>query len=945
MPRLSSRTRCGSRAERRSGFELRSLPLESPSAKGSSPALHASGAVSSRSPSSSPSSTAIAPWVLASTLTIAALFAGRPAEGQPGLSGAPDEKVRWTVGVEPAGGAGPGGVVEVVATYTLEKGWHIYAPDMKGIGVPTRLRVEGPGVTAEGDPSFPKPIEHEIPELGEVQRLLEGSGAIRQKLRLPENAAAGENISLRVQLDYQTCDANTCLPPQKDVPFEVRVAVVATAESVVPVEAAATTGTTPTSETPLLPLPTETRSGLEPGPGIGKSPQIGVGIRGGPSLLGGDDDEPHARWTVRVEPAELRRGAEFSVVAAVECAKGWYVYPAKTDAGFATKIAIESRVLEPRGEIGNPPLTTKTDPEGNPLPVVLNGAFSQRYRVRPNASEGELKVDVVVEYATCNGPICDIPKTERHPVVIRVLPGEPVSADPPVPAVAESGPPSSGSPREAEISATGATTLGPGGTGSSERGEDGLWHFIYLVVLGGIFTLFMPCTYPLIPLTISYFTKQAETRGSSPLILALVYGAGIILSFVLIGVVVGIGAAQGQSVIGLAANPWLNLGIGILLVVMGLSMIGLFSIRLPSGWMSWFTRASATSGSSYVGVLVLGLGLCVLTFTCTAPIMGLILAGAASESEGAFARAILGMAVFGTTIAIPFVLLALFPSKVKSLPKAGDWMSVLKVTLGFVEIFAALKFLSSADLVWKDFREPLANGEPDLWLTRETFLVIWSCLSLTTGLYLLGSIRLASDSGVVGPFRMLCGATFLFFAIYFFRSADGAPLHDIFDPLVPPPPEVSAGSPRESNGTRYPSVPSVTGSPGARELPGPRVLITHAWEEGLELAKNEGLPALVDFTGPTCLTCRLMEGKVFPELPELLAKVVQIRLNTDSNPRQAENLELQARLVRTAARPYYALIDPRQPFEPKGIFGPPPTALTTAALRKTFADWLGPLVE
>lgn len=252
-----------------------------------------------------------------------------------------------------------------------------------------------------------------------------------------------------------------------------------------------------------------------------------------------------------------------------------------------------------------------------------------------------------------------------------------------------------------------------------EEEELSLWAFLAFAVTAGLFTLLMPCTYPMIPITISFFTKQADTREGKVWPLSLTYGGGIVLIFVLIGVVVG------PLIVQFAVHWATNLLIGGMFVFFAFSLFGLVDLQPPAFLMNVAGKASMRGG--FVGVFLMGATLVVTSFTCTAPFVGTLLSVGASTGDRDLTRVALGMGVFGLTMAIPFVLLSLLPGKVAQMPKSGMWMKTLKVTLGFVELAAALKFLSNFELAlhWEI-------------LPNHVFLALWIVIFLGAAIYLSG---------------------------------------------------------------------------------------------------------------------------------------------------------------------------------------------------------------
>jgi thiol:disulfide interchange protein DsbD len=360
-------------------------------------------------------------------------------------------------------------------------------------------------------------------------------------------------------------------------------------------------------------------------------------------------------------------------------------------------------------------------------------------------------------------------------------------------------------------------------SGARETKQLALGAFLLSAVLAGLFALLMPCTYPMIPITISYFTKQASASHRSMVPLALCYGAGIVLVFVAIGVAVG------SAIIWFAANPWFNLAVGIAFVYFALVLFGVVLLQPPQFMMEWVGQATRRGG--VLGVFLLGTLLAVTSFTCTVPFVGGLLG--AGGAGGNLSRVVLGMGTFGLTMAVPFVFLALVPGRVKAMPRSGEWMHTLKVTLGFVELAAALKFISNADLVWR-------------WqvLPRELFLVLWFGILLLAALYLFGVIRLkeegepaAQASHAIGPGRLLWGSFFFLFALYCLYGGLGNRMDRVMETMAPiysRPFALAAGAGNGDDPTEEHAAP-----------------ILDDYERARDLAKARHRPLLINFTGFT----------------------------------------------------------------------------------------------
>jgi thiol:disulfide interchange protein len=414
---------------------------------------------------------------------------------------------------------------------------------------------------------------------------------------------------------------------------------------------------------------------------------------------------------------------------------------------------------------------------------------------------------------------------------------------------------------------------------------DGFLGFLLLAIGAGAAALLTPCVFPMIPLTVSFFTKHSASRREAVKMAAL-YGFAIIATFTGLGVAMALilGAAGAQSV---AANPWVNLFIGGTFVVFALSLLGLFELRLPSGLLNYFNQ-QGTTRSGIAGVLFMGLTLTLVSFSCTAPFVGGLLA---ATSGGAWFFPIAGMLAFSTTFAIPFVVFAMFPRALESLPSSGQWMNGVKVTLGFVELAAALKFLSNADLIWGT-----------QILSRTLALALTIVIFALAGLYLLGKLRLAHEAAVesIGSLRLLAAMAFFGLSMYLLPGLFGASL-GLADAYLPP---------------RQASDPNLF---AARTAPDGEEASEFDWytddiDAALRAGREAQKPVFVDFTGYTCTNCRDMEANVFPRNPvasQLRSDFVLLRLYTDDLPDGTEFQRYQLRLTGTTALPTYAVLDPK----------------------------------
>ncbi len=285
----------------------------------------------------------------------------------------------------------------------------------------------------------------------------------------------------------------------------------------------------------------------------------------------------------------------------------------------------------------------------------------------------------------------------------------------------------------------------------AQKAQQGLIPFLVASALGGVFALVMPCVWPMVPITVNFFLKQGQGGGGRKKAtgLASIYCLSIIGIFTAIGVLFSF-FFSASSLQTLANNPWLNLFVAGLFVAFGLSLLGLFELRLPSFLLNASSQGESKGG--LIGVVFMALTLTITSFTCTFPVVGGLLVMAAG---GDFFYPIVGLATFATVIALPFYLLALSPSLISKMPRSGDWMNAVKVVGGLIEIGAALKFVNTAELAWVT--------PENAWIDAQVVLTSWIVLSAVCGIYLLGLFRTDHDHDEVkvGPGRLVFGAAFL----------------------------------------------------------------------------------------------------------------------------------------------------------------------------------------
>ena len=392
--------------------------------------------------------------------------------------------------------------------------------------------------------------------------------------------------------------------------------------------------------------------------------------------------------------------------------------------------------------------------------------------------------------------------------------------------------------------------------------EKGLWTIFFLAFLGGFAALLMPCIFPMIPMTVSFFTKQSKSKAEG-IRNAIIYGLSIIVIYVILGsLITAIFGAEALNE--LSTSVWFNLIFFALLVVFALSFLGAFEIVLPSSWATKIDSQADRGG--ILGIVFMALALAVVSFSCTGPIVGTLLVE--SASKGGIAP-IVGMLGFSLAIALPFMLFAMFPGWLNSMPKSGGWLNTVKVSLGFLELAFAFKFLSNADLVLQKH-----------WLERELFIAIWIAIFGAWALYLFGKYMLPHDyerADKIGVGRLIMAVVVTTFTFYMIPGLWGAPLK-ILSGLTPPinyAESVSGFGNNSGNKTDLPEHAHL----------GPHGIVAFEdYEHGLAYAKKVNKPVLLDFTGDACANCRKMEDNVWSDasiLPILKEKVVLISLYCD----------------------------------------------------------------
>lgn len=451
-----------------------------------------------------------------------------------------------------------------------------------------------------------------------------------------------------------------------------------------------------------------------------------------------------------------------------------------------------------------------------------------------------------------------------------------------------------------------------------------LWGIFIAGLIGGFAAFLMPCIYPMVPLTVSFFTKQSGSRAKG-ILNSLLYGLFIIVIYVALGMIVTL--LFGASALNEAASSaWFNLIFFLIIMVFAVSFLGAFEITLPSRFVNKMDENSNKGG--LIGLFFMAFTLALVSFSCTGPIIGYLLVEAVAE--GALLGPAMGMLGFSVALAIPFMIFAFFPFLLKEMPKSGGWLNSVKVSLGFLELALALKFLSNVDLAYH-------------WgiLDREIFLALWIVIFGLFGFYLLGKLKFSHDSDLkfISIPRLFFAIVVLSFTVYMVPGMWGAPLKGLSAWL---PPSTTQDFNLHHNlpqgGTM--SLGSVNGLDSrsvTKKYKSDRHQAPHGldafydYDQAIEFAKQVNKPVLLDFTGWTCVNCRKMEESVWPDptvLRLLNEEFVLASLYVDDRTPLEESeqytssfsgkkirwvgqkwSDFQASKYGTNAQPYYVIID------------------------------------
>tara|TARA_B100001079_G_C16409633_1_gene515595 strand:- start:3194 stop:5140 length:1947 start_codon:yes stop_codon:yes gene_type:complete len=551
---------------------------------------------------------------------------------------------------------------------------------------------------------------------------------------------------------------------------------------------------------------------------------------------------------IRLSEDRVTAGDQLILITTVTLDEGWHIYAIneKIDGPIATFIDVDgSGIIKSVGKTREPTPIKKYDSGFQKDTYFHEGivVFETPIELDPLIIPGSNTLNASILYQACNASLCLPPKSETAKL-------------------------------DFEIST-------------------GFGSFFLLSISMGLLALLTPCVFPMIPITISYFTKQGEIEGRNPVKQASVYSAGIIATYTVLGLLLAVtlGASGANQ---LAASPWVNLFIGGLFIYFALSLFGMYEIELPSALRQFTLKQEGRGG--YVGTLFMALTFTLTSFTCTVQFVGLLLVRAV---QGDWFWPALGMLIFSAAFALPFFFLALFPQYMARMPKSGGWLNSVKVVMGFLELAAAFKFLSNTDLVWQ-------------WniFTRPVVLTVWVVIVFLTGLYILGKIRLPHDTPLetIGVPRLILSIILLTFSIYMARGIIGQPIHGLIDSYLPP--KIQGGMVAAPTFGARGGGTVLNESISELDVSSAHNGWIRDYDEGVKVAEELGKPIFLNFTGITCTNCRWMETNMFtePEVVELFDNFVLIELFTDMGPRSKEWQKMEEQRFGTVALPYYVIL-------------------------------------
>jgi thiol:disulfide interchange protein len=709
---------------------------------------------------------------------------------------------------------------------TIEDKWHVYSTKLADDLGPVPSAVdffEIEGAELVGDLKESDTHTEFDPVFQAKLTWFENKAVITQMVKLTAATA-----KITGELTYMTCDDSKCLPPDY-LEFEFDI------------EAAIKPASKPAKAEPIKPVSIE-QSKIEPAKEVVESAAINEH----------KSDEPEIFTPVAWSFALIEKGdGIYTLVATATIDDHWHVYSKdlpSEDGPIATEFVFLEGSYELVGDIREKgELIQEYDPN---FMMDLSYYSNKMIMEQDFKINGAKNVKGEIYFMTCDAEKCLPPESIEFE--INAKDGKLVGG---------------------EASATEATDEAPAVNGDSDEESTSLGIIFLLCLLGGFGALITPCVFPMIPMTVSFFTKQSKTKAEG-IKKGVLYGVFIVLTYTALSIPFHIFSQISPDIFNeISTSPTLNIIFFIVFIVFAFSFLGAFELTMPNSLVNKMDKSSDKGG--VIGIFFMAVVLILVSFSCTGPLLGGLL-GSVLSSDGGASALTAGLAGFGVGLGFPFALFAIFPGWMNSLPKSGGWLNVVKVSFGFLELAFAFKFLSNADLV-------IQAG----LLHRELFIAIWVGVMIAWAMYLFGVFRMPHDSPIefISVGRGVLATSVLIFAIYLIPGLWGAPLKLISGF---PPPMFYSESPNGFGGGGG-NVSHAIGNEAIPEGADPshcphNLNCFHDYEQGMAYAKKVNKPVLLDFTGWACVNCRRMEETVWsdPRVLDILSgDVVLISLYVD----------------------------------------------------------------
>ena len=553
----------------------------------------------------------------------------------------------------------------------------------------------------------------------------------------------------------------------------------------------------------------------------------------------------------------------------------WWIYSVHkvVDGPLPTKITVDGSAIKNIGLVNEPEPLEKFDPGFEITSFYHSGNtnFSIPIKLKNNLKPGNYDLVLSVFFQVCNERLCYPPITKSDTLSLVIETGDP-------------------SPDRLILNTS----------ADNDNNINSILGIIILAIGGAIFSWVMPCVYPMIPIIISFFGKLSEEKHIGKSSVAFFYGLGIAGTFIIIGLVISLlswgvndaATLTGYANIGnfIATNAWVNLFLGVLFIFFALWMFGIVNVNVTGALLNKTDSAGQSANNAYIGSLILGIAFAITSFSCTVPVVGMLLVIAASGTAAGLLTSLLGMTIYGLVFAFPFVVLSLFPSSLEKLPRSGIWMEKVKVVFGFIELAAAVKFLWVPDLEWGLGLMP-----------RSVVMILFIAIGIGVILYLSGifsplpntaKVNQKQSRGVIGII-----ITFIILIPIILSLSSPPTFHysgmprivdEIIETMVPPPPTDDEIAKMEG-------------------------WFIDDYDGALEKARLEGKPLFIDFTGVYCANCRVMERRIFTldSVKKQFDKMVLARLYVDKKDSlSAVFAQMQFEKFKMATQPYYAILEP-----------------------------------